>query len=215
MTASELCQWTGCHFSGDAVLEGRLLCRDHFHHSASKKLNQYQSRLREANESDAERASLIRFVSEVISQTTLLVSRTKLLGDAQRELFLRLSRSSLQFYKRIQRDPRQDKRQPVLLSRISGKSTDQETTKTVNLSLKWACLESSLGWELGEQLRITRLDTKATALARVARLDKADAGIRKIGIEIMDADDFWTLKEKGLERKVASPFESEAYKTAR
>jgi len=214
MTASELCQWTGCHFSGDAVLEGRLLCRDHFHQSATKKLNQYQARLREANESDGERASLIRFVSEVISQTTLLVSRTKFLSEAKRDLFLRLSQSSLQFYKRVQRDPRQDQKRPVVIARTSGKSTDQENTETVNISVKGACLESSLAWELGEQLRISRLDTKATALARVARVDKAAAGKPKIGIEIIDADDFWKLKEKGPERKVASPSESKAYKTA-
>jgi len=197
------------------VLEGRLLCRDHFHQSASKKLDQYQARLREANESDVERASLIRFVSEVISQTTLLVSRTKFLSETKRDLFLRLSQSSLQFYKRVQRDPRQDQKWPVVIARTSGKSEDQENTETVNVSVKGACLESSLGWELGEQLRITRLDTKATALARVARVDKATAVKPKIGIEIIDADDFWKLKKKGLERKVASPFALKTYKTVR
>src|SRR5215469_2515426 len=124
---NELCQWTACHFRGDAELEGRFLCRDHFHQSATIKLNKYQSRLREANESDSERASLIQFVSEVISQTTLLVSRTKFLSEAQRELFLSLSHSSLQFYKRVQRDTRKDDQQQVLLFRNSGKSTNQET----------------------------------------------------------------------------------------
>src|SRR5215469_14047091 len=123
----ELCQWAGCHYSGDAVLEGRLLCKDHFHQNANKKLGEYRLRLRDANENDSERASLIRFVSEVISQTTLLVSRTKLLSEAQRELFLRLSHSSLQFYKRVQRDTRKDDQPQVLLFRNSGKSTNQET----------------------------------------------------------------------------------------
>jgi len=104
MTADGLCHWTGCHCSGDALLEGRLLCKDHFHKSANKKLSQYHSNLREANDRASERAALIRFVSEMISQTTLLVSSTKLLSETQRELFLGLSRSSLQFYKRVQRD---------------------------------------------------------------------------------------------------------------
>jgi len=88
MTADGLCHWTGCHCSGDAPLEGRLLCKDHFHKSANKKLSQYHSRLREANDRASERAALIRFVSEMISQTTLLVSSTKLLSETQRELFL-------------------------------------------------------------------------------------------------------------------------------
>jgi hypothetical protein len=215
MAASKVCQWAGCHYSGDAVLEGRVLCRDHFHQSVLKKLTQYQSRLREANESEIERGALIRFVSEVISQTTLLVSRTKFLSDAQRDVFLRLSHSSLDFYKRVQRDPRQDKSLPVLLSRrLSGKSTDRETTETVNVSVKGACVTSSLAWELGDRLTITRLDTKASASAQVAHIDKAN-GISKIGIQIIDADDFWRLKEKVSNARVSTPLESKAYKTAR
>jgi len=193
------------------LLEGRLLCRDHFHQSALEKLSQYQSRLRDANESGRERASLIRFVSEVISQTTLLVSRANFLNGAQRDLFLRLSRGALQFYKRVQRDPRQDKKQAVLLSR-PGKSSDRETTRTVNISMKGACILSSLDWEAGEELTITKLDTRDTASARVVRVDKSGAGTSKIGVEIIGAEDFWKLKEKNRERRVAAHSEARTCK---
>ena len=133
---NDLCQWIGCHFRGDAELEGRLLCRDHFHQSASNKLHRYQSRLRDANECASERASLIQFVSEVISQTTLLVSR------------------------------------------VSGKSTDKEVTETVNVSMKGACIKSSKEWDLGEPLTIARLDTDACASARVTRVDRSEVGMQ-------------------------------------
>jgi hypothetical protein len=109
---SNPCQSAACHYNGDAVLEGRLLCRDHFHQDAVKKLERYRSRLRKANESDGERAALSKFVSEIISQTTVLVSRSKPLSQEQRDLFLELSWVSLQFDKRLQRNPRQIKDYP-------------------------------------------------------------------------------------------------------
>src|SRR5262249_23723242 len=178
------------------VLEGRLLCRDHFHQDAIKKLEQYHSRLPSANESDSEKATLSKFVSEVISQTTILVSRTKLLSPEQRTLFLELSRASLQFYKRVQRNPRQNKRLAVLITLGQGKSMQREETDTINVSLKGACFESALTWRIGDAITIQRLDTKGTASARIARIECGPETLCRIGVEILDNADFWQLKEK-------------------
>src|SRR5262245_39968309 len=173
MKTDKVCQWEGCHYNGDTVLEGRLLCRDHFHQDAVRKLERYRSRLRSANESDTERASLSKFVSEIISQTTVLVSRTKLLSQEQRNLFLELSRISLQFYKRVQRNPRQLKRLPILVSSLEGEPFRQAEAETTNISVNGACFESSIAWRIGEPVTIRRVDTNETATARIARVDSS------------------------------------------
>jgi len=173
-----------------------LLCRDHFHQNAVKKLEQYHSRLQNANESGGERAALSKFVSEIISQTTILVSRTKLLSRQQRELFLDLSRASLQFYKRVQRNPRQNRRLGILVRGDQGEPARREQTETVNISLKGACFESAITWRNDEMVTIQRLDTKETASARIARVERSAGVVSKVGVEILDNEDFWGLKEK-------------------
>jgi hypothetical protein len=188
--------WPGCQYRADARLENRSLCRDHFYEAATTNLQRYQSRLEKANSVEKEKISLLNFVSEVIGQTTVLVARTKFLSEAQRDLFLALSHSAIAFYKRVQRDPRKDSEVPLLLSSTKQGTPRSEATRTVNISLKGACLETKISWQAGEEVRIARLDTNGEARARVTWVEHPRLLAGRIGIEILDSDDFWGLKPR-------------------
>jgi len=193
---NQSCMWAGCQYKADALLENRSLCRDHFYEAATTRLQTYQSRLEKANSVEEERISLIKFVSEVISQTTVLVARTKFLSEAQRDLFLALSHSAVAFYKRVQRDPRKDSEVSLLLSSTKEGTPRSEATKTINISVKGACLETRNSWQAGEEVRIARLDTNREARARVTWVEAPHLLAGRIGIEILGADDFWGLKAR-------------------
>lgn len=100
------CGWAGCSSKPEATLDGLQLCRSHFYDIATKRLEEYRARLQQVDPAGADRSAILKFLSEVISQTTTLVSVAKFLSPSQRDQFLELSLSAAELHKRVQRNPR-------------------------------------------------------------------------------------------------------------
>jgi hypothetical protein len=100
------CGWAGCGSDSEATLDGRPLCRNHFYDIAARRLEEYRARLQLVEPAGLARNAILKFLSEVINQTTTLVAGVKFLGPSQRDQFLELSLSAIELYKRVQRNPR-------------------------------------------------------------------------------------------------------------
>ena len=71
-----------------------------------------------------------------------------------------------------------------------------ESTRTINVSKRGACVESGISWEVGENLWIENSTLGRRALARTAWVAKSGATSGAVGIEILDWEDFWDLEEE-------------------
>ena len=185
------CSWAGCKFSSDSALRGRPLCGDHFYQSAMQLLGDYRRDLPILAEKD--KLEIPGFLGEIITQASLLAAKVKLMSSEQRERLLQLSFAAMDFYKRVQRSPRVAREIEVELSGGSGTGQKSERTRTIDVSRKGASVHTRFAWKVGEELRITILPTMSSARARVAWCSHSQNQEARVGLEILDADDFWGL----------------------
>ena len=187
------CGWSGCSSKPEAALDGCRLCRKHFYGRAAKRLEEYRAGLRQTATGKVDHASTLKFLSELISQTTTLVASAKSLDPVHRDQFLKLSLSATQLYKRIKRNARKRRNMPILVYRETDSSGVQELTNTVDVSKQGACIATSWFWEIGEKIWIEKPGNQLRTLARVAWLKKGEPTQFLMGLDILDCEDFWGL----------------------
>jgi hypothetical protein len=199
------CDWAGCGNSSEAILEGRPLCRNHFHEVATMRLKQFTDSLRQVERSATLGIATLKLLSELISQTTTLVVHAKFLSPWQQDQLRDLSRSALELYKRIQRNPRIPMNVPIVLYREAGIVGNQESTNTINVSKRGACVATIDPCLVGERIWLQKTTSPLRTLAIVAwsRKNEAEkAGIKKsgstlfhVGVELMEQENFWGLDQ--------------------
>ena len=190
------CVWAGCGSTAEATLSRRPLCRLHFYEIASQRLAECSGRFAETLVNEGERAAALTLLSEIITQTTNLAASAKYLSASQRDQFLELSMSAMDVSKRIQRYPRTEAQILVALYRSGDPTRVCESTRTINISKRGACVETRISWDVGENLWIENSKLGRRALARTAWVTKAGATSGAMGIEILDWEDFWDLEQK-------------------
>jgi hypothetical protein len=82
------CGWAGCSSKQEATLDGLQLFRSHFYDIAAKRLEEDRARVQRVEPAGADRSAILKFLSDVISQTMTLVSVARFLGPSQRDQFL-------------------------------------------------------------------------------------------------------------------------------
>ncbi len=187
------CGWSGCSSKPEATLDGHRLCRNHFYDRAAKRLEEHRARLRRIGPCRADRTATLKFLSELISQTTALVASAKFLDPGQRDQFLKLSLSAAELYKRVQRNARMRRNMPILVNRETDSTGTQELTNTVDVSKRGACIATSWLWEIGEKIWIEKPGSQLRTLARVAWVKKGEPSQFLMGLDILDCEDFWGL----------------------
>jgi hypothetical protein len=191
--ASGQCGWSGCGRAAQAYFTGRSFCLDHFLELTHRRMQSIVQII----ESDSQERNVSpeaqNFLSEVISETTVLAAQTKLLAPNQRDELISLSTKAAELYRRIHRAPRFPRHVACLL-RAGVLSTEiSEKCYTVNISVRGACLEvRSLG-KVGRTILLERADTKRSARAKIAWAKENTAGRFLVGLEILDHEDFWGL----------------------
>lgn len=188
------CGWAGCGSGSETTLDGRPLCRNHFYDVAVNRLGEYRAALQQMEPAGPGRNSVLKFLSEVVNQTTTLVVIAKLLGPSQRDQFLELSLSAIELYKRVQRNPRIPRNMPILVYRETDDAGGQELTNTVDVSKRGACIRTSRVWKIGQKVWIEKPGNKLRTLARVAWVKEGGSSQFLIGFEILDCEDFWGLE---------------------
>jgi hypothetical protein len=195
------CGWAGCGSGSEATLDGRPLCRNHFHDMAARRLEEDRASLQRMEPAGPARSAILKFLSEVVNQTTSLVARAKFLGPSQRDQFLELSLSAVELYKRVQRNPRTPCNMPILIYRGTDDAGGQELTNTVDVSKRGACIRTSRKWEIGEKISIEKPGNQVRTLARVAWVKKGEPTDFLIGLDILGCEDFWGLQPASWKKK--------------
>ena len=190
------CVWAACGKAAEATLSRRPLCRLHFYEIASQRLAECSGRFAETLANEGERAAALAFLSEIITQTTNLAASAKYLSASQRDQFLELSMSAMDVSKRIQRFPRTEVQILLALYRSGDPTRVCESTRTINISKRGACVETRIPWDVGENVWIEDSKLGRRALARTAWVTKDGATSGAMGVEILDWEDFWDLEQK-------------------
>ena len=194
------CGWTGCNRAGEAKLDGRLLCRDHFYRLATGRLEEHRRQLKRLAPVGDERAAISQFLSELIAQATALVTSARFLSPQQGHQLFVLSQSAAELNKRVQRSPRMRRNMPILLYRETDPGAGKELTTTVDVSKRGASTTTSRLWTAEEVIWIETPGNGSRAKARVAWVKKNAPLQFLIGLEILDSKDFWEL-EKAPEKQ--------------
>jgi hypothetical protein len=82
---------------------------------------------------------------------------------------------------------------PVLVSRAESTGT-QELTNTIDVSKRGACITTKGSWEIGDKAWIQKPVGDLKALARIAWSKKTGFSQFLVGLDILDAEDFWKLE---------------------
>lgn len=192
-TQKQGCSWQGCVSSANARLDGRSLCLNHFHRIATARLQDYGAVLEKDNMSAAEKSAMLGFLSEIVNESTRVTAREKSLLESQRKQYFDLSRQASEFFKRAQRSPRRRRELPVVLGRQGESAARGESAKTVNVSKRGACVETSKSWSIGETIWIRRTDVLQQTRAVIVWLKVLSPSKNLTGLRILDLEDFWGL----------------------
>jgi hypothetical protein len=144
-------------------LDGRRLCRKHFYDLAAKRVEEYRSGLKRIAPTGAERTATSQFLSELIAQTTALVTSARFLSPQQRHQLFELSLSAAELYKRVQRSPRIPRNVPILIYRETDSGAGKELTTTVDVSKRGVCIATSRVWTGEEEIWIEKSGNRRRA----------------------------------------------------
>ncbi len=172
-------------------MEGVRLCRNHFYEIGVRRLEEHKARLREGGPTGPDRSKILSFVSQLISETTVLVAGAKLLGQEQRDKYLDLSFAATELYKRVQRLPRISRNMPIVIYSEPDSTANRELTSTVDISKRGACVTTRTMRKTGEKTWIEKPGNQERALVRVAWAKKGESSEFVAGLEILDREDFW------------------------
>jgi hypothetical protein len=196
-----VCASLGCSNFAEATLDELSLCRNHFYDRAMKRIEEYRGRLQTLEAAGGGRNEVPEFLSQIIAQTTMLVTNAKFLGPGQRDQFLDLSLAAMQLFKRAQRSPRVPRNMPVLLGREADSVGAPELTNTVDVSKRGACVATVGSWVIGDKAWIQMPVSELKALARIAWSKKLGFSQFLVGLDILDAEDFWKLESTSSKSK--------------
>lgn len=189
---TEPCGWAGCEKGSRTKLSGRSFCLDHFLELSRGRIESLFQLLDGSTERNHS-PEVQSFLSEVISETTVLAAETRMLAPSQREELIALSTRAAEVYKCIQRTPRYARRVACMVRGDSLSNETGEKSHTVNVSLRGACMDLRQSLKVGQTVVVERVDVRRTARARVAWLKPSVAERSLVGLEIIDEPDFWGL----------------------
>ncbi len=195
------CGCIGCGQNAEAALSGRKLCRSHFYDIAAKRVQEHKESLQKSEPAGAPRAEMLRFLSELIGQTTTLTIRAKFLSPWQREQLRDLSVAASGLYKRVQRSPRVPLNMPILVYRDTDPTADRELTHTVNVSKKGVCIATTGSCTMDDKIWIQKVTEPLRGATRVAWVKKDGAFQFLVGLDILEEQDFWKKELSGFRQK--------------
>jgi PilZ domain len=199
--ALALCNWTGCERPSGAMLAERPLCLEHFLLFSDRRIATIQEMFTGGFDEHNFSPEIQSFLTQVISQTAILATQTRLLAPSHRDDLIRLSTVATNIYSRIHRAPRHARRVRCLLRNGMVCCEVSERCFTVNISRRGACVEIRQLLRVGQTITLEREDTKECASATVAWTKQSSAQRILTGLQILDKEDFWGLgpSEKTIE----------------
>src|SRR5271157_3032763 len=192
-TETENCSASGCWRAAAAFLEDHPLCRKHFIDSCEAELEVYQRLLSENRLGEVPPESARRFVNQCTQQADNIEQGARDLDDRDRERLLNLIILAAELGRHLRRSPRKVASIAVQVHSEKSKQRWEEKTETQVISRYGASVKCQHYLEIGESIRVVRLDNGRKADARVAWHLRKQDGHPKVGIEFLNCDNFWEL----------------------
>lgn len=193
MSETESCGAPGCSRPAAGTVELRPLCLEHFLTSCYAKLDRCAQQLREQPLEKSTVESMQQFVEESARQATHIAHTVDDLDNLQRARLLDILLWAGELIRRLRRGPRKAASVPIQLRSETPGRLWEEETKTRMLSRHGALVECHHAVQVGENLKVLRLDTRQEAQARVAWQRRKGSGGSEIGIEFTSSVDLWDV----------------------
>ena len=188
------CTWGACDRVSQVTIGDRFLCFSHFYELAQRRVQDIQEALNSGSDDRFFSPDQQSFLSQVISEATLVAAETKLLEPRLRDDLLSLCTKASMLYKRLLRSPRFRRHFPCVIH-TGILSPEAENCSTLNISHTGACVEVRKPLRVRQTVMLERQDTKTSARATVAWVKELTPSKFAVGLAILDQEDFWDLKD--------------------
>ena len=193
MAETVLCVFPDCGRAAAATLEGRALCLEHFLTACYEQFDRFLVWQQEPY--DSVRADSVRhFLDESTRQASELLETPRDLSNLERARLIDILSRAKELARHLRRSERKPVAIPVVLRSDTPGHAWEEITETQMVSLHGAKLQLQHMVRNRETLVVIRRDTLQEARAQVAWRRNAENGRLEIGIEFLNAGNFWQMK---------------------
>ncbi len=193
MNLQDTCAAPGCSQPPAAVLDVRLLCREHFFQDCYTQMDTIMRCLRDPAFQETGEEPVRQFLTECTRQAADLAGSTSPLDNLERARVLDILLRASEIGGRLRRSARRHARFSIhLLSERPGHSW-KETTETIMVSQHGAAVRCGNAVQTGAVLRLVCAGTGREAPVRVVWQQSRTDGAREIGIEFLRDVNFWGM----------------------
>lgn len=190
------CCLEACNKIAAAGLDGRPLCLGHFLSVSIKEMESRSASLKGRMFDPRTSQEFGNFLAACAEQAKTLSEYSELADSSEKLRLLELLDVVSRFTRRLRRSPRQTVSVPVWLRREDPRHTWEEETWTSTVSRHGAGFVCRHSVEVNGTVVLCRRDKGGRAEARVVYCCFDSEGRRHIGVELLDAVDFWGVAER-------------------
>jgi hypothetical protein len=174
------------------VVELRSVCLAHFLDVCYQRLDELSRSTKDWSYGGSAWDSARRITKECAQQAAAYSQHQSALSNLERARLLDIAMWAAELGRRLRRSPRSTINIAVrLISEMPGRCWCEET-QTSDVSLHGAQTICNHAVEIGDTLKILRLDTEEQLEVRVVWQRQTTSDIQEIGLEVAGGKDFWT-----------------------
>ena len=183
------CEYRGCGRLATSVLANRRYCGEHFVATSRAELSRYFQIVQEKRLWEIPRETVRKWIDECVREADVLDRRESGLDDSLRQQLQDIILSAVELGRNLRRSPR-------VVAQIHlrvGAGEWREETDTKLISRFGALITVHHPVAVNEMLTIVRPDRGRAVHARVAWIHETAPQTADVGIEFLDAENFWEL----------------------
>ncbi len=190
------CATSGCSGPSVVTLGKQDYCREHFIQTSYQHLDECQEKFNESDQADELACdSRRRSLQEIVDQSTTAGLTHDDLSSLERVQLLDLVRWAGDLIRQVRRSPRKQVSIPVRLYLESGSQTYAEETMVREVSQHGISLKCSLPINVGELVKMERMDTGERVEGVVRWSERRDGtSLLHLGLEFNGCNNFWPLQ---------------------
>lgn len=193
MDQSARCTIESCEQAAVATIGMNSLCRPHFISTCFARIGTYTALQNEHRLGEVPAESLRRFIHDCMRGADRIEQEARDIGERERTRLDELILLVADLGRHLRRSPRKAASIRIKLRSKRPVQKWEEVTETRVISRHGALTHCGHPLEIGQSLRVIRVDDGKAADARVAWCQGTSEGLRDVGIEFQDCPNFWGL----------------------
>ena len=189
------CATSGCSGPSVVMLGKQDYCRQHFLQACYENLEECEENFKERDQTDELACDTRRrSLQEIVDQSTTTSLTHDDLSNLERVQLLDVVRWAGDLIRQVRRGPRKRVSIPVRLHVESPSQTCGEETLVREVSQRGTSLTSSLPINVGELVKMERIDTGERVEGIVRWRERLDGSTVYLGLEFYGCNNFWRLQ---------------------